>query len=89
MGVGAEMPMRVRAARLAVLKAIPGNADEASGASAMARPLVGRGSESRARAAADEPWRRAVKHGGQYTGRSGRGRKGTVVDVSQSAQTAG
>lgn len=78
------MSMRESAALVAARKAIAGNAEEAAGA-APADGLLG---ARESLVGEEEPRRRSLKQGGQYTGRSWLGWKGTVVEAPHSVQTA-
>ena len=90
-GVGSDMFMRERAALMAGFKAIPAKTGAPSARLAEDRGnrIVVNGSPADALVEEEESLRRTLKHGEQYTGRSWLGRKGTVVDVPHSAQTAG
>ena len=90
-GVDSDMFIKESAALMAGCNAISGN----TGA-AVEAPLAGdRGgrfvvncSRAGALAGEEEPLRRTLKHGEQYTARSWLGRKGTVVEVPHPTQTA-
>lgn len=88
MGVGSDIFILEMAALVAPFNAMPENAVPSAEAPSAAGVLTGNDSLAGALTVEDRPSRRVLKHGEQYTGLSGLGRKGTVVDVSQSAQTA-
>ena len=88
MGVGADMFILEIAAMVAPFNAIPENTTPPVWALSSMVVLAGNASLTGASTTDERPLRRALKHGEQYTGLSGLGRKGMVVDVSQAAQTA-
>jgi hypothetical protein len=83
MGVGSNIFIRAIAALVMALRAIPGNTAAPASVS-----LSVNGATADSFTGEEKPIRRALKHAGQYTGLSLLGRKGTVVEVPHSAQTA-
>ena len=83
MGVGSEIFIRAIAALVTGLMAIPGNTEAPAWVSSSVSGLM-----TDSFVGEEKPVRRALKHDVQYTGLSWLGRKGTVVEVPQSAQTA-
>ena len=80
------MFIREIAALVAAFKGISENTE--AEASSTGGPFSVKDSPSGVLTGEEGPLRRALKHGRQYVGLSGLGRKGTVVDAPQSAQTA-
>lgn len=88
MGVGLDMFIREIAALVAAFRGISENTGPPDGALSTACVLVVDGLCPLVLTIEECPPRRALKHEGQYTGLPRLGRKGRVVDMPQSLQTA-
>ena len=88
MGVGLDMFIREITVLVAAFKGISENAGTLDGALSTAGWLAADGLPPFVLTKGESPWRRRLKHGRQYAGLFRLGRKGRVVDLPQSAQTA-